>query len=147
MVNAGHFHRLPDDNTREMSPFLLIFAAVRKRYRGVFSTAVSPLGTVFIYFWEETFSPTLRPLFSFSGMVPPDRMVNAWRAQDGAGSSKRLFRRMKSRTFRLKFCYFSSETVNRLRPFFLLLLRTSRPPLVDILFLNPWAFDRFLFDG
>jgi hypothetical protein len=39
------------------------------------------------------------------------------------------------------------ETVRRFLPFFLLLASTLRPPFVDILFLNPWAFALLRFDG
>jgi hypothetical protein len=46
-----------------------------------------------------------------------------------------------------KFYFISSETVSRLRPFALRALITFCPFTVDILFLNPCLFLRFLFDG
>lgn len=48
----------------------------------------------------------------------------------------------------LEECYLiSSETVSRFLPFALRALITFCPLTVDILFLNPCLFLRFLFDG
>lgn len=55
----------------------------------------------------------------------------------------------KARLIRRAFCFYliSSDTVSRFLPLALLALITFCPLTVDILFLNPCLFLRFLFDG